>query len=184
MSQDALARDMSVLVFCSTKKWCQQTATLLAKEVLSDRNRAAVRAAAVATAAAGKSSYAYVNRDGSRIVGGGKGKAAGLAGFVPAKSMILAATAAATGAAVKSTKSPHPRAREGTTAEQGTGATATTATVQEDSSATERRRGESSPTTADDVREKLRQTPVGLDADLSYLVRLLLPFTVLNPTRV
>ncbi|CAN0305809.1 unnamed protein product, partial [Ectocarpus fasciculatus] len=78
--KDALARDMSVLVFCSTKKWCQQTATLLAKEVLSDRNRAAVRAAAVATAAAGKSSSAYVNRDGSRIVGGGKGKAASLAG--------------------------------------------------------------------------------------------------------
>ncbi|CAM9598989.1 unnamed protein product, partial [Ectocarpus sp. 12 AP-2014] len=165
--KDALARDMSVLVFCSTKKWCQQTATLLAKEVLSDRNRAAVRAAAVATAAAGKSSC--VNGDGSRIDGGGKGKAAGLTGFVPAKSMVLAATAAAAGAAVESTKSPHPRARDGTAGEQGTGATATT-TLQQGSKATERRRGASSPTTADDVREKLRQTPVGLDADLSYLV--------------
>lgn len=174
-SKDALARDKSVLVFCSTKKWCQQTATLLAKEVLSDRNRAAVRAAAVATPAAGGES-SYVNRDSSRIVGGSKGKAAGLTGFVPAKSMVLAATAAA-GAAVESTKSPHPRAREGTAAEQGTGATATT--VQEGRSATERRRGASSPKAADDVREKLRQTPVGLDADLSYLVRLL-PFAMLN----
>lgn len=173
MSKDALARDMSVLVFCSTKKWCQQTATLLAKEVLSDRNRAAVRAAAVATAAAGNSSC--VNGDGSRVDSGGKGKTAGLTGFVPAKFMVLAASAAA-GAAVESTKAPHPRTRDGTAAEQGTGATATT-TVQEGSKATERRRGGSSPTTADDVREKLRQTPVGLDADLSYLVRLL-PFTV------
>lgn len=31
--QDALGRDMSVLVFCPNKKWCQELASLLAREI-------------------------------------------------------------------------------------------------------------------------------------------------------
>lgn len=147
--QDALARDMSVLVFCSTKKWCQQTANLLAKEVLSDRNRAAARES-VAAAAAKKKSH----------------------GFAPAKSVALAAAGAA---AAKSTEVLS-REREGaavsTTAKQHNGGAATTPTEKERGPEEGRRTASAEPaSTADAVREKLRQTPVGLDAELSYLVR-------------
>lgn len=35
-SQDALARDMSILVFCPTKVWCHKLAALLTSEILKD----------------------------------------------------------------------------------------------------------------------------------------------------
>lgn len=150
---------MSVLVFCSTKKWCQQTANLLAKEVLLDRNRAAATASTVAVA---KKCYAN-----SYSLGRSKDKAS-LVGFVRAKSIALAGA----GAAVAKSTELHSRERVGklTAAHLGTGATGVgTATAKEDSAA--ERLQPVCPTTAGTVREKLRQTPVGLDAELSYLVR-------------
>lgn len=161
-----------MLVFCSTKKWCQQTANLLAKEVLSDRKRAAAResaaAAAVAAKAAAKTSH---SNHGDGALGGGKG-AATSAGFATAKSVAQAAAGAA--AAAKSTE-VYSRAREGTvssTAKQHD-AGAATATTGKEHGPDEGRQTASAepPSTADAVREKLRQTPVGLDAELSYLVR-------------
>lgn len=163
-----------MLVFCSTKKWCQQTAGLLAKEVLSDRNRAAARESAgtaVATAAAAASSakkrYGHRAGSGFRGVEG----AVALADFVPARS--VAPHAAAVGAAAAkntesfSTVSAIPK-------QQGPGA-ATATTKKKESDPHEGRRTASvatePPSAADAVREKLRQTPVGLDAELSYLVR-------------
>lgn len=159
--QDALARDMSVLVFCSTKKWCQQTANLLAKEVLLDRNRAAAMASAAA-AAAGKKCNANSNS-----LGRSKGKAS-LVGFGRAKSIAPAGA----GAAVAKSTELRSGEREGMVAatQLGTGATETVAATAKEGSAAERLRP-ACPTAADTVRERLRQTPVGLDAELSYLVR-------------
>ena len=155
-----------MLVFCSTKKWCQQTAGLLAKEVISDRNRVAARDSAAAKTAAAKASHS--NRGGERTVPS--------AGFVPAKSVALAAA----------TESPAASsvAREGegavstaTEKQHDTGAAMTTAEKDRDPGEGRRTASASAsasaepPSAADAVREKLRQTPVGLDAELSYLVR-------------
>ncbi|CAM9118141.1 unnamed protein product, partial [Hapterophycus canaliculatus] len=164
--KDALARDMSVLVFCSTKKWCQQTANLLAKEILSDRSRATARASGAAAR------NICVERDSESR---GEGKRS-LTGFVPAKSMAPAPATSETGdvARLKNTD-PQSRVREGTAMLQGvrarTAVSTATHTGKEQGSDTARARGVPlSPTPASVVREKLRETPVGLDADLSYLV--------------
>eukprot|EP00752_Nemacystus_decipiens_P002246 g2129.t1 len=164
--KDALARDMSVLVFCSTKKWCQQTAGLLAKEVLSDRNRAAARESA---GVAARKSHRDRGAGGGLPVGEGTAPSAG---FVPSKSVAPAA-------AGKSTE-VHSGAREGTVStttavQHDTRAAAAMATTTEEERAPDERRRISPasaelPSAADAVREKLRQTPVGLDAELSYLV--------------
>lgn len=165
--QDALARDMSVLVFCSTKKWCQQTANLLAKEVLSDRGRAAERA----SAAVARNSRVVRESESS-----GEGKMS-LVGFVPATSVVPKAPASDTSAvATMKSTNPHSRVREGNEVLQDVGAkrAARTATItgkEQGTSVARPREVPLSPTPASVVREKLRETPVGLDADLSYLVR-------------
>lgn len=153
---------MSVLVFCGTKKWCQQTANLLAKEIISDRNRAAATASAAAAA-----NKCFTNGGGRNGLGRSNDKAS-LVGFVRAKSIALAGA----GAAVEKSTELGSRAREGTaTATQlGTGATATVKATAKERSTAEHLQTVC-PTTADTVRERLRQTPVGLDAELSYLVR-------------
>lgn len=62
VQKDALARDMSVLVFCATKKWCQTTAALLANEILSDRAQALAKTAAAAAAGAAATAAAAARR--------------------------------------------------------------------------------------------------------------------------
>lgn len=150
---------MSVLVFCSTKKWCQQTANLLAKEILLDRNRAAATASVVAAA---KKCYSNSSSPGLSKEG------ASPLGFVRAKSIALEDAGAA---AAKSTEL-HSKKGEGmpSAAQLVTGATVTVTPAGKEGSKAERPRPVC-PTTADTVRERLRQTPVGLDAELSYLVR-------------
>lgn len=156
-----------MLVFCSTKKWCQQTASLLAKEVLSDRSRAAARASA---AAAKKS---CVDRESEST---GQGRTS-VTGFVPATSVAPEAMASDTdAAAMPKNTHPHFGVRGGTAmlqdVEARTAATTATNTGLGQGGAAKRLREVSlSPTPARMVREKLRETPVGLDADLSYLVR-------------
>ncbi len=175
---------MSVLVFCSTKKWCQQTAGLLAKEVLSDRSRAGARelVSASASAAEGTKRARGGGRGGpSSLAGGGKGGTS-IPGFVPATSVALAA-AAADAAPVKDTDGHSGVREEGAVAtatarqdgDGGAGGAPLTTAKQGGAGDNSRRAAAAvpavSPSVAEAVREQLRQTPVGLDAELSYLVR-------------
>ncbi|CAM9144280.1 unnamed protein product [Scytosiphon promiscuus] len=162
--KDALARDMSVLVFCSTKKWCQQTANLLAKEVLSDRSRAT----AIASEALARKSR--VDRENESR---GEGKPSST-GFAPAKSLVQAVMASDMDATT-TPKSTNSGVREGIAMLQGVWAetqptTAIKTGARQGRAAECGREMSLSPTPASLVREKLRETPVGLDADLSYLV--------------
>lgn len=118
-------------------------------------------------AAAAAATAAKKCHTNSNSLGRSKGTAS-LVGFVPAKSIAPLGT----GAAVAKSTELRSREREGmvTAAQPGTGATETVAATVKEGSAAERLQP-ACPTAADTVRERLRQTPVGLDAELSYLVR-------------
>lgn len=154
---------MSVLVFCATKKWCKTTANLLANEILSERSRAEAVAKANSSSVRSKNGVLPIIRPGhgeasdtprrssretvkSQRSGGKDG-----AGFVSAKSVV--------GRGVRD--SALHLVRDGSTSRSrgdfgGNGPTI----IAEELDAAR-------------VRERLRQTPVGLDADLAHLVRTL-----------
>lgn len=173
---------MSVLVFCSTKKWCQQTAGLLAKELmLSDRSGAGARAAEEA-----KRAHDGGRGDTTSLRRGGKASTP-CTGLVPGASVALAATAAGAAPAKCTHGLPLPLPPSGARVHEEGAAAAATArqdggagdapltTAKQGIAGENSRRAAAampavSPSVADAIREQLRQTPVGLDAELSYLV--------------
>lgn len=152
---------MSVLVFCATKKWCKTTANLLANEILSERSRA--EAAAKASVRSKNGVLPIIHDEASDAPrqspsmcsqprgesgkfqrSGGKDGACPAAGFVSAISVV------------------------------GGGVRDVADLVQDGStSRSQRPMIIAAELEAARVRERLRQTPVGLDADLAHLVRTL-----------
>lgn len=196
LSQDALEKDMSVLVFCANKKWCHRLAYLLAGEIREhqkvERRRGAAPATVVNAIEATKIAHPMNLPPGQRrkqqipnleaCRRGGQGAAqSGQAKDIGPQShgyegVDRRASDICTGFVTAKTVDGCVRTNHSELGYEEGGAPATGQGTSEESIARGGRVAVSTPAAAASaaVMDKLRETPVGLDPDLRYLVRYML----------